>query len=181
MAKNWNIAEAVAELTKGNDKEALQDMGRRFPLTLVAMTKMVAKAPEEFTEFANAIPDYITLRKTEKAFKEGVSVNMDEEEDEEEPEEKPAKKKAVKKTVKKEEPEEDEGEFAGMTAMDLYKECKKRGIKAAPKKTAKFYIELLENEDGDEEPEEKPAKKKVAKKKAPEPVVEDDDDDEWDI
>ena len=34
-----------------------------------------------------------------------------------------------------------------MNAMQLFKECKKRGIKAAPKKPAKFYIELLEKAD----------------------------------
>lgn len=110
---------------------------------------------------------------------------------------------------------EDEAEaegtkYDGKSAMDLFKECKKRGIKAAPKKPAKFYIDLLvkadeaeaeaeEDEDWDDEPEEKPAKKaekksekkapaKVEKKpikqtKKPEPEEEeaDDDGDDWDI
>lgn len=111
-----------------------------------------------------------------------------------------------------EEEVEDEAEATGkyddMNAMELFKECKKRGIKAAPKKPAKFYIGLLEKDDAskadesdaededwdDEEPEEKPAKKatkksekkaekKPAKKSEPveEEADEDDEDDDWDI
>lgn len=94
-----------------------------------------------------------------------------------------------------EEAEEDEKEeadnsnpYEGKSAMELFKECKKRGIKAAPKKPAKFYIDLLMKADAeaaeeeadddweDEAPvkEEKKPTKKVAKKE-----VEEDDD--WDI
>lgn len=90
--------------------------------------------------------------------------------------------------------------YEGKSAMDLFKECKKRGIKAAPKKTAKFYADLLvkadaeaanateaESDDWDEEetaeepaketkkPEKKASAKKAAKKE------EADDDDDWDI
>ena len=90
--------------------------------------------------------------------------------------------------------------YEGKSAMDLFKECKKRGIKAAPKKTAKFYADLLvkadaeaanatedESDDWDEEetaeepaketkkPEKKAPAKKAAKKE------EADDDDDWDI
>lgn len=100
---------------------------------------------------------------------------------------------------------DEDGSYESMTAMELFKECKNRGIKAAPKKPAKFYIDLLkkddaakadesdvEDEDWDEdEPEEKPAKKaekkakaeKPAKKpvKKAEPEEEEDDEDDWDI
>lgn len=77
---------------------------------------------------------------------------------------------------------EENGKYDGMSAMELFKECKKRGIKAAPKKPAKFYVDLLtkadeaeaeaedDGEDDDwDEPEEKPAKKaeKKSEKKAP--------------
>jgi hypothetical protein len=83
--------------------------------------------------------------------------------------------------------------YEGKSAMELFKECKKRGIKTETKKPAKYYIDLLikadaeatndtESDDddwGDEAVEEpkatKPAKK--AAKKA-EPVA---DDDDWDI
>lgn len=100
-----------------------------------------------------------------------------------------------------EETEESTNPYEGISAMDLFKECKKRGIKAAPKKPAKFYIDLLlkddetkaeesesETEEDDdwgeeiEEPKEekKPAKaKKAAPKKAAKEEAEDDDD--WDI
>lgn len=76
---------------------------------------------------------------------------------------------------------EEKDKYEGMSAQELFKECKKRGLKAAPKKAAKVYIELLkkadteaeeaEDEDaddwGDEEDdveEEKPVKKAPAKK-----------------
>lgn len=104
--------------------------------------------------------------------------------------------------AKEEEEADEDGSYESMTAMELFKECKNRGIKAAPKKPAKFYIDLLkkddaskaedtdaEDEDWDnEEPEEKPAKKsekkaekKPAKKAEPEPEEDDDDGDDWDI
>ena len=87
---------------------------------------------------------------------------------------KPAKKSAPKKEAEPEEDaddwedEEDEQEdpYAGKTAMELYKECKKRGIKAKPKMKAADYAKLLKEDDEAEEPEED--------------GIEDDDDD-WEI
>lgn len=89
--------------------------------------------------------------------------------------------------------------YDGKSAMELFKECKKRGIKAPAKKPAKFYAELLVKADAEtseeaeteaadewdeeEAPTEKPAKKAAKKDKAPakkEKKVEDEDDD-WDI
>lgn len=94
--------------------------------------------------------------------------------------------------------------YEGKSAMELFKECKKRGIKAAPKKPASFYADLLvkadaevaetddkaESDDWDEtETEEAPAKeekkpaakpaKKAPAKKAEKAETEEDDD--WDI
>lgn len=96
-----------------------------------------------------------------------------------------------------EDEETDENPYAGKSAMELYKECKKRGIKAAPKKKADFYANLLieadnaetEEDDDWEEEEEvevtKPAKTTKGKgkpAKKTEPVDDDDDDDDdWDI
>lgn len=99
-----------------------------------------------------------------------------------------------------EDEDEAEDKYAGKTAKELFELCKKRGIKAAPKKKAEVYIGLLNKADeeaaaeeeaddddwGDEEQEEeKPAKKQqptkpkaTGKKQAPK---EDDDDDDWDI
>lgn len=102
------------------------------------------------------------------------------------------------------EAETDANPYDGKSAMELFKECKKRGIKAAPKKPAKFYADLLvkddekqaaaeanaeeveSNEEWDEEPKEEPKAKKSAPKaekkatKKAEPKEESEDDD-WDI
>lgn len=101
---------------------------------------------------------------------------------------------------------EDEGDveakYGGKSAKELFELCKKRGIKAAPKKKADVYIELLKKADAaeaeadadedddwdDDEAEEAPAPKKQAKqkpkakaKKKVEEPEEDDEDDDWDI
>lgn len=94
--------------------------------------------------------------------------------------------------------------YDGKSAMELFKECKKRGIKAAPKKPAKFYADLLvkadaeaakaeeteaESDDWDEdeaeevkeEPKAKASEKKAPAKKAAKKEETTDDDDDWDI
>lgn len=95
-----------------------------------------------------------------------------------------------------EEDADEEDGYAGMSVQELYKECKKRGIKAEIKKPAKYYISLLEKDDAaadededdwGEEEEETPAPKKSAKKADKKPAKkaakedEEDDDDDWDI
>lgn len=222
MAQNWNVKQALAAINKGN-KEAITDIGRRFPLT----SNILARIGEDKAagELINALPDYITVRKIESILKDGVQVDDSDNDvdvdDEIEADEKPAKKEASKATAKKaakskkEEAEESDsdddaeesddteeaGPYDGKNAMELFKECKKRGIKAAPKKPAKYYVDLLTKDDAkndtsdedddseeEEEEEEKPAKKET-KKKAPakkaakkeEPEDDGDDDDDWDI
>lgn len=102
----------------------------------------------------------------------------------------------------KEEEQDESEKYDGMSAPELFKECKKRGLKVRPKQSADFYIEKLEEDDrkqeaeaededddwgeDDEEVVEKPKKskadKKPAKKAPAKKVVEEDDDDEdWDI
>ena len=94
--------------------------------------------------------------------------------------------------------------YEGKSAMELFKECKARKIKAVPKKPAKFYADLLIKEDaakakateaeskedddwGDKEAE---ASKKEDKKAAPKggkakaakkAEAESEDDEDWDI
>jgi len=63
--------------------------------------------------------------------------------------------------------------YEGKSAMELFKECKARKIKAAPKKSAKYYIDLLVKDDA--------AKAEAAKAEATEVESNDDDDDDWDI
>lgn len=93
--------------------------------------------------------------------------------------------------------EAEDDPYAGKTAKELFELCKKRGIKAAPKKKADVYIELLKKadaaeaeaddddwDDGDDEVEEAPKKqtKQKAKAKAKKPAEpEEDEDDDWDI
>lgn len=105
-------------------------------------------------------------------------------------------------TEAEEEATEDAGAYDGKSAMELFKECKKRGIKAEPKKPAKFYIDLLTKDDAkkseaeesesddwgdEEEATEEPKAKKAAAKKAEKPKAkkaepkEESEDDDWDI
>lgn len=208
MAKNYTLKEAANIIAEGTKKDEIIDIGRRFPLLAVSLTANIAKAGETFLDFINYMPEYMTANKVNSLMKAGVYDTSADNATDEEVEEKPAKKPAKKAKVEAEsevEPDED-GSYESMTAVELFKECKKRGIKkAVPKKPAEFYIDLLnkddkskadsESEDEDwEEVEEKPAKKpaKKAEKKAekkpakkPEPVEEeadeDDEDDDWDI
>lgn len=97
--------------------------------------------------------------------------------------------------------------YEGKSAMELFKECKARKIKAAPKKPAKFYADLLvkddaakaeateaESEEDDWGDEEAEAPKKEDKKAAPKAAAkggkakaakkaeaESEDDEDWDI
>lgn len=68
-----------------------------------------------------------------------------------------------------EEAETEANPYDGKSAMELFKECKARKIKAAPKKPAKFYADLLIKDD---------AAKAKADKKA---EAESEEDDDWDI
>lgn len=118
-------------------------------------------------------------------------------------------KKYYPNGVDAEQPEEAEeeasDEYAGKSAVELYKMCKTRKIKAEQKKPAKYYVELLkkadaaaakskkkaeeaedEGDDWDDEEEQETPKKSKAKaekksSKKAEPVEEEDDDDDWEI
>lgn len=187
MATNYSLAQARAEINKGN-KEAILDFGRRFPLATVLLSKIGKN--EAVDELLNALPEHVTIRKIESVLKDGVNISDVDDEDEAVPveeveeEKKPAKKEAKKEPVKKEakkedkkpakkaakndpipEPieeddEEEEGtDYSEMNAVDLFKLCKKRGIKAEPKKKAAEYIKLLQaadnaSDDSEEEEED---------------------------
>ena len=204
MATNWTLSQALVKITEGTDKAAIQDIGRRFPLTAVALAEIGKNAGA--AKIIGALPSHITARKIESVLKDGVEQDSDVDvEDAEDDEEAPKKevKKPVKKTAKAktEEDAEDEEED---DPVALYKKCKKAGLKVAPKKTAKYYKDQLakaaaaeedaddddwgddEEEDEKPAPKKKPAKKAPAKKPAkkadPEPEDdEDEDEDEWDI
>lgn len=78
--------------------------------------------------------------------------------DSEDDEEYTSKKKAASKAKNRDyddEQEEDEDifDYEDMSALELYKLCKKRGITCKPKKSEEYYINLLEDYD-DEQVEE---------------------------
>lgn len=195
MATNWTLAQAKKVITEGTDLAAITDIGRRFPLTALAIAKIGDN--EGATTIINALPEHITARKIESVLKDGIvdSGANDDDDDDAEDAEKPAKKNAKAKA-------ETDDTADAEDPITLYKKCKKAGLKVAPKKSAKYYKDALkkaqeaENEaDGDaddwddaDDEEEKPAKKtgKAAVKKSkaktePEPEDDDDDEDEWDI
>nr|UVM95716.1 MAG: recombination endonuclease VII [Bacteriophage sp.] len=66
------------------------------------------------------------------------------------------------------EAEETADNYEGKKAVDLFKLCKSRGLKVTTKKSAKYYIDVLEKDD----------EAKAEAKKAEEA---EDDEDEWDI
>lgn len=202
MAKNWTVAEAAKEIINGS-KEAIVDIGRRFPLATVAITKAGSNALDVLNAF-----NFVTVRKLESILKDGVEVLESEDDEEiEDPvkDEKPAKEKKVAEKKddqpkargrkKKEEPamnepeESDDEDYESMSEVELFKLCKSKGIKAAPKQKKQYYLDLLNPADEDseddwdeEEEDEKPAKKtsKKAPAKKSKKAAEDEDDD-WDI
>lgn len=263
MAKNYTFAEAVKIINAGTDLESIADIGRRYPILLHKVTRVTAKAGDDFIDLMGYMPDYLTANKVNSALKSAVGVSVDSEsesEDEdadvteaevvdtkatkEETEEKviwnesmsgkqlweilgkAGKRKVAKSTRKvdlieackqvfgvatepvsgdteeKEVVEVDEtsekNPYEGKSAMELFKECKKRGIKTAPKKTAKFYADLLikadaeaskedesgnsdEWDDDEEEVAEEPKTTKKSEKKSAKKETTADDDDDWDI
>lgn len=99
---------------------------------------------------------------------------LDEEETKKET--KKAKAASKKQAKKEEEPvdedddwdtedEEEKDPYEGKTAMELFKMCKERGIKAKTKMKADAYVKLLKAADAESEAEE----------------AEDDEDDDWEI
>lgn len=204
MARNYTLSEVVDIIVKGEDMEAITDIGRRFPVLAVKIAGLAAVAGEQFNDFASYIPEYVSANKVNGMIKKAIGEDSGDAEDtDEEAAAKPAGKKAEKPATKKKEAkedadadaDEDEVDYSSMTAPELFKECKKRGIKAELKKPAKYYIGLLkkadeeaaEDDDWGEEEEEKPAKKpakaadkKPAKKEAKKAADEDEDED-WDI
>lgn len=176
MARSYTLGEAADILVEGKDVEAVSDLHRRFPMFTHKLMAAMNGDKNAVAEFMHHIPEYVNPRKVEKQIANGSDAtdteeDVDEEVEQDVPEE-PAPKKRTRKAKKEEEPaeedepanEEDNGKYSGKNAMELFKECKKRGIKAAPKKPAKFYIDLLEQADAEAEQADN-----------------EDDDEDWDI
>ena len=180
MAQSYTLGEAAKILAEGKDFEAVGDLHRRFPIFTHKLMNAMSGDKDAVVEFMSYIPDYVNPRKVEKVITANP-VEQPEEDAETEPEqqtdeEKPTPKKRRARKADEEaesesevetDEEQNDGKYAGKNAMELFKECKKRGIKAAPKKPVKYYIELLENDD--------------AAVEANTADSNDDDDDDWDI
>ena len=210
--KNYTLSEAVAIIAEGKDLEAITDLGKKFPVLSIKIAKLTTMAKDEFVDFMSYMPEYLTIKKVNNAVKttdetketESEETVEDEETNEEkepkveepkEPKKRGRKPKQKVEEVPVEETHEEE-KYEEMTAPDLFKLCKSRGIKTMPKKPARFYIDLLEKDDKSKaveeevEPDddwdtddetEKEETKKVAKKAEKKKVEEDDDEESWDI
>lgn len=189
MAKTWTVNEAYNAI-KANDVNGIADFGKRFPLATTALAR--AGVNEGLDVLFGAMPDRVTMRILEMQLKDGVSEVADDENEEvaeekpvkekkakaEKKAEKPAKaekaekKAAPKKAAKKAEPVEEEVEdddveddtpdYSSMSAPELFKLCKKRGIKVEPKQKSTVYIKALEAADNGDD-------------------ADSDDGDDWDI
>jgi hypothetical protein len=179
MAQSYTLGEAAKILADGKDFEAIGDLHRRFPIFTHKLMNAMSGDKDAVVEFMSYIPDYVNPRKVEKVIT-ADPVEQPEEDAETEPEPQPDKEKPTpkKRRARKADDEaeseseaeadgeQNDGKYAGKNAMELFKECKKRGVKAAPKKPVKYYIELLEKDDAAVEADTADSN---------------DDDDDWDI
>ena len=73
MAKNYTFSEAVAIIAAGKDMEAIQDLGRRYPILAQKVGVVATKAGEEFVELMSFMPEYLTANKVNTGIKNYVS------------------------------------------------------------------------------------------------------------
>lgn len=208
MAKNWTIAEAMQQIVEGNDE--VLSIGKSYPRVLVELVK--AKDNEGAVNILTNLPENVTVRKVNDCLTNGSDVSEDED-IEDEVEEKTVKKGRATKTDEekkaaakarrearkakaasvKNEDEEDESEnesddYSEMSAIELFKLCKKRGLKPKERCKASVYIDMLKKDDAksvdddwDEDEEDEKPVKKPSNKKSAKVEVEDDEDDDWDL
>lgn len=142
--KNYTLKEAVETIAKGEDLEAIADLGKRFPVLSIKIARLTAKAEKEIIDFMQYMPEYLTIKKVNNAVKT-VNESKAEAEDATEAENKPVEEETAKEV---EEPEEKENKPV---------EPKKRGrkpkakVKVVPVEEPKAEVE---EETADEEPTE---------------------------
>jgi len=174
MAKNWTIAEAVTEFQKGN-KEAILDIGKRFPLLSNLISQTVAAKSPAAIELLGSLADYNTCNKINSALKAGIEVSDEEtdtdEDGSDEAEEKPAKTEKAKAPAAKVEKKESAGttDYESMGSYPLYQLCKSRSLEVKSKRPKEEYIAALVAADG--------GKGKAKAKPVVEEEVEDEDED----
>lgn len=125
--------------------------------------KTYSVVPMDKVKFRNDKAKPFSESKVLKILKEAFPDGADDEEEDEKPKNKKGTKKASSKKPKEEDwDDEEEGteeDYSEMTPKELYKLCKERNIDAEPKKSAKYYINLLEEwekaqDDWDDEEED---------------------------
>lgn len=83
MAKNWMVSEVAEQIISGVRTEEAQDFGRRFPITSMTIAKALAGDKEATLSFMKSLPDYVTMGKMEKFFKEGATGSSEDGDDSE--------------------------------------------------------------------------------------------------
>lgn len=175
MAKNWQPKEAI-ELIAKKDTEALNDLGKRFPLFTAYASAALAGDVEGLKKFVEGIPNHISVRQMNTRMNQAAGGEGDSEDFEEKPKKKTTSKKAPAKTKGKKAPakkskkveedfedfeddfeDDDMGEeidFDSMSPTELKAEAKKRKIKIAGMKKAQVIKALKESLEEDFEDED---------------------------
>lgn len=91
MAKSYTVMEAIAILKDGKNTEEVTGLLKHAPLFSYKVIKLLAKAPEEFEEFAACLPEYVTTTKINNALRKSNAGEAEHAETAEDVEEKPAK------------------------------------------------------------------------------------------
>lgn len=130
--------------------------------------KTFSVVPMDKVKFRNAKAKPYSEKAVWKMIDKAWPCDEDEDEDEDDAPKRPAKSKPKKV----EEPDDDDydyddeddeqEDYSDMSAVELYKLCKKKGIDVPPKKPQKYYIKQLEEYDN-----------------AQDDWADEDDDDEW--
>ena len=104
MAVNYTMADAVKIIAEGKDMAAITDIAKRFPNFAIVAAKACAGANPDFVvALCSAVPEYVTARKAENAFKDGSEDAGDEEAPKADPKPTPAPAKAQKASESAEE------------------------------------------------------------------------------
>ena len=149
MAKNW-LPKEIIKAIEENDTNAIIDATKRFPLAVFVLSGL----NESGKQLLEVLPEYITLRKLDRALREDAGVvadavnddeEVEEEKEDEEVEVKKEKKQKGKKVKKQVEEEDDEDEDDDDDEEEVKpkrkekKESKKEKKAPKKKKKAKGY------------------------------------------
>ena len=140
MATNWTMVDAFEVIKKNEDRAAVADIVKRFPLTSRAM--ILASTNEGAEEIVRGLPVYVTVRKIENVLKGEIE---DDEVEATEPAKKGKKKPEPEDEDVEDEDDEDEEEEASK------KKHAKKGKKTSAKKSKKKPEPEEEDVDDDDD------------------------------